>query len=44
MICSEWWAFEILLILAGVLGVTELASYTIVMTVGALLFMVPLGL
>ena len=44
MICKEWWAFEILTVLAGVLGVTELASQTVVMTVSALLFMVPLGL
>ena len=26
MICAEWWAFEIMTILAGVIGVTELAS------------------
>lgn len=26
MICSEWWAFEILTIIAGTLGVTQLAS------------------
>ena len=26
MICSEWWAFEILTVLSGVLGVNELAS------------------
>ena len=26
MICSEWWAFEVLTFLAGILGVAELAS------------------
>ena len=29
MMCSEWWGLEILTILAGILGVTELASITI---------------
>ena len=44
MLCSEWWAFEILIVLAGMLGVNELASQIIVITVSALLFMIPLGI
>ena len=44
MICSEWWAFEILTVLAGTLGVAELASMTIVTGISASLFMVPLGI
>jgi len=44
MICAEWWAFEALTIMAGILGVTELASQTISLNMLALLFMVPLGI
>eukprot|EP00353_Schmidingerella_taraikaensis_P005115 CAMPEP_0185587808 /NCGR_PEP_ID=MMETSP0434-20130131/50633_1 /TAXON_ID=626734 ORGANISM="Favella taraikaensis, Strain Fe Narragansett Bay" /NCGR_SAMPLE_ID=MMETSP0434 /ASSEMBLY_ACC=CAM_ASM_000379 /LENGTH=31 /DNA_ID= /DNA_START= /DNA_END= /DNA_ORIENTATION= len=29
MLCSAWWAFEVLTIMGGILGVTELASLTI---------------
>ena len=44
MICAEWWAFNIMTILAGVLGVTELASYTVCTNVAVVNFMVPLGI
>ena len=44
MICSEWWAFEVLTILAGVIGVTELASQTILISILATMFMMPLGI
>ena len=44
MMCAEWWAFEILSILAGILGVVELASQTINFNMIALLFMIPLGI
>ena len=44
MICSAWWAFKILTILAGTLGVTDLACQVIVMSVAATLFMIPLGI
>ena len=44
MICAEWWAFEIIELLAGILGVTELASQTLCINVTAMLFMVPLGI
>ena len=29
MICAEWWAFEILTVMAGMLGVLELSSQVI---------------
>ena len=29
MICSEWWALEFITLMAGTLGVAELASQTI---------------
>ena len=29
MVCSEWWAFEFLTIMAGTIGVAELASFTL---------------
>jgi len=44
MICSEWWAFEALTIMAGILGVVELASQTISINVLATLSMVVLAI
>ena len=44
MLCAEWWAFEVLTILAGVIGVLPLASLTICLNMHALLFRVPLGI
>ena len=44
MICSEWWAFEVLTVFAGIIGVTELATQTILITLVATIFMVPLGI
>ena len=43
MICSEWWAFEILTVMAGILGVVELACQVIIGNVSATLFTVALG-
>ena len=43
MICAEWWALEVLAILAGILGVVELASQTINFNVISLLFTTSLG-
>ena len=43
MICSEEWAFEINSILAGILGVVELAAMTVVCSFTSLLFMLALG-
>ncbi|KAI8899222.1 mate-domain-containing protein [Globomyces pollinis-pini] len=44
MICSEWGAFEIMGLAAGLLGAEYLASQTIVLNICSLSFNVPLGL
>ena len=44
MMCAEWWAFDVLTFLAGILGVLELASQTICIQLVILLCMVPTGL
>ena len=44
MICALWWAFEILTLLAGMIGVSEQATQTIITTLSALVIQVPLGL
>ena len=44
MICSEWWAFEIVAVLSGIIGVQALAANTIFIQVLATIFMVPLGI
>lgn len=42
MLCAEWWAFEILTLLAGLLSTTDLASSAITMNVETFAFMFPL--
>ena len=44
MICSEWWAFEILVILAGVLSVEALASNIVALTINHFILMVMMGI
>ena len=44
MTCAEWWASELLVILAGTLGVAELASETIIQQVTTTMFMTLLGI
>ena len=44
MICSEWWSFEIVAVLSGIIGVQALAANTIFIQVLATIFMVPLGI
>lgn len=44
MLCSEWWAFEILTIFASVLGTAEVAAQTIILQTASLAFMIPLGI
>lgn len=44
MICSEWWAFEIVALLAGLLGNKTLAAQTIVLNTSSLAYMLPLGI
>lgn len=43
MICAEWWSFELLTVIAGLLGVTAQASQVILFSVSALIFMPPLA-
>lgn len=43
-LCSEWWAFEVVALLAGLLGTDMLAAQTIVLNTSSLFYMLPLGL
>ena len=43
LMCLEWWAFEFIIMFAGVLGVTELAAQVAIMNVNGLVFMFSLG-
>ena len=43
ILCSEWWACELITILAGMIGVREQATYIIVLTVESTIFEVPLA-
>ncbi|KAJ3077748.1 hypothetical protein HK102_004993, partial [Quaeritorhiza haematococci] len=44
MICSEWWAFEIVALAAGILGEDMLAAQTVVLQTCSLTYMLPLGI
>lgn len=44
MLCSEWWAYEILAIFASMLGTAQVAAQTIILQTASLAFMIPLGL
>ncbi|KAI9592465.1 mate-domain-containing protein [Syncephalis fuscata] len=44
LICSEWWAFEIVALAAGYLGTISLAAQSIVLTTVAILYMIPSGI
>ncbi|XP_060076381.1 multidrug and toxin extrusion protein 1-like [Ylistrum balloti] len=41
MLCLEWWSYEILVFLSGLLGATQLAAFTIVYNVATLTLMIP---
>lgn len=41
--CIEWWAFEFIVIFAGIIGVKELAAQVAIINVLGFLFMIPLG-
>ena len=43
LLCAEWWLFELMIILAGILGITEQAVVVICTNFYALLFMIPMG-
>ena len=44
MLCSEWWAYEILSVFASLLGTAQVAAQTIILQTATLVFMIPLGL
>jgi multidrug resistance protein, MATE family len=44
MVCSEVYAYEILMIEAGIIGVTQLASYTVLANIGLTCVMIVLGI
>ena len=43
MLCFEWWLFEILALLAGLMSVEALAAEVIIVTIVSFTFMIPLG-
>lgn len=44
MICSEWWAWELLTLIASTLGPSEVAASTIMYQTSYLSYMIPMGL
>ena len=44
IMCSNWWAFEILLVICGRLGVDQQAAYVILQTIISQLYMTALGM
>lgn len=43
MLCFEWWCFELLALLSGLLGVDVLAAEVVIINIITFIFMVPLG-
>jgi MATE family multidrug resistance protein len=44
MLCSEWWAYEILTIFASLLGTVEVSAQSIIIQTASFAFMIPLGM
>ena len=44
MLCFEWWAFELLAIFTGLLGVEQLAAEVVIINMITFIFMLPLGI
>eukprot|EP01103_Thecamoeba_quadrilineata_P016831 TRINITY_DN5755_c0_g1_i2.p1 TRINITY_DN5755_c0_g1~~TRINITY_DN5755_c0_g1_i2.p1 ORF type:complete len:494 (-),score=33.77 TRINITY_DN5755_c0_g1_i2:37-1518(-) len=44
MFCSEWWCYEIAILLAGMVGTLELAAFTVCTNTLNLCFMIPAGI
>ena len=44
MVCLEWWAYQIMTLLSGYLGVHEQAAQILITNVSGILFMISLGL
>jgi len=43
MLCFEWWAFELLAIFTGYMGVEALAAEVVIINIVSFVFMLPLG-
>ncbi|KAI9596991.1 mate-domain-containing protein [Syncephalis fuscata] len=43
-ICSEWWAFEVVALIAGYLGTIPLAAQSVVLTTATIMYMIPAGI
>ncbi|RKP24916.1 mate-domain-containing protein [Syncephalis pseudoplumigaleata] len=44
LICSEWWAFEVVALAAGYLGTIPLAAQSVVLTSATITYMIPAGI
>jgi len=44
MLCFEWWAFELLAIFSGYLGIYDLAAEVVIINMISFIFMLPLGI
>lgn len=44
MLCFEWWAFELLAIFTGYMGVEALAAEVVIINLVSTIFMMPLGI
>eukprot|EP00727_Mastigamoeba_balamuthi_P011961 m51a1_g7388 hypothetical protein (500) ;mRNA; f:125790-127533 len=44
MICSEWWAFEVCVFLAGLGGAVSLASFSVILMIQQFCWMLPLSI
>jgi len=44
MLCFEWWAFELLAIFTGLIGVKDLAAEVVIINMVTFIFMLPLGI
>lgn len=44
MLCLEWWAYEVMTLMAGYIGVKEQAAQIVLMNMVAFMFMFALGL
>ncbi|XP_003971115.2 multidrug and toxin extrusion protein 1-like [Takifugu rubripes] len=44
MVCFEWWFWEVGSFLSGVLGEVDLAAQHVIIEIGAIMYMIPLGI
>ena len=44
MVCLEWWAFEVMTLITGYIGVNEQASQVIIINIVAIMYMISLGI